>query len=172
MVGRDRALAQWKKNVAWLGERRLPPVDVQPRATHGGGIQLARRRNAGADGVDVRAWMEPVPLEDRHRRRRRRADDRCPLDGSPGRRTDFRVQIESLSRNLRERAGVLGRSTPDAHTADGPNDGHRLHVHPALRAGPQNRQILSVLARQQARRDRRYGRRTNRRHRRRIENRE
>src|SRR5436853_7780455 len=56
MVAGDRALAQWKKNVARLGERRLPPVGVHPRATHGAGSRVAPRLHAAASASHSGAW--------------------------------------------------------------------------------------------------------------------
>ena len=75
VLGADRALALREEEVARLVDRRLAPVDEERRVAHRRGVELARRRDARADGVDVHAGLQPRALEDRLCGRRRRADD-------------------------------------------------------------------------------------------------
>ena len=56
----DRAFAQRGEVVARLVHRRFAAIDEEARRRDRVAVELARRGDAGADGVDVHAVVEPV----------------------------------------------------------------------------------------------------------------
>ncbi len=61
LVRPDRPVSGGQQVVAGLGQQRVPAVGEQHARRDRGGVELAHVRQAGADRVDVRAGLDPVP---------------------------------------------------------------------------------------------------------------
>src|SRR5215211_5537484 len=80
VVVADESFALRDEEVAGLVHRGLASIDVETRAGDGRAIELARGRQARADGVHVRAGCEPPAVHDRLARRGQGADDVRAID--------------------------------------------------------------------------------------------
>ena len=150
VLGPDRAVGEREEVVARLVDGRLAPVDVQRGGRHRRAVELARRRDARADGVHVRALGEPLAAQDRLARRRRGDDDvRAATRLLGGRRLLDAVELGRLA----------GRPAPDAHALERQHRAHRVEVRPRLDAGAEDRERARLRPGEQPRRDRRTPRR-------------
>ena len=159
LIRPDRALGGGQQVVAGLGQQRVAAVGEQRRRGHRGGVELAHGRQAGADGVDVRAGREPVPLEHGLGGAGRRHHDPGPARPRRARwRRPARAPAVWPSR-LAANCGGPGRVA-----AGYPDRGERAravegeYVRPGLHAGADDRQLVSVRPGEQVGGDYRDGR--------------
>ena len=166
VIGADRALLRGEDVVARLVQARLAAVGEERGVGDRLGVELARRREARADGVDVRAAREPALLDDRLDRGRRRADHLGAEERGVDRRRDRRADLARELLRLLE----VARPDPDLRVVE--HRAHRVDVAARLRAGAEDRDPLRVRARERSRRDGGHRRRTDLRDRRRVHDRE
>ena len=137
-LGTDVLLAEpGEQQVARLVQGRLAPVDEEAGRGHRLGVELADRRQAGADGVHMGARGQPVPPQDRLARARAGAD-----------------HVRAAEHLLR-RAAVAAAPRADLGVAE--NGTHRLGVRARLDAGAEDRDDPRVWTRERACRHRRNG---------------
>ena len=123
-----------EQEVARLVERRLARVDDDARGGHGRAVELARRRDARADGVHVRAGREPARARRSARARSSTVTTTsAPRSASSTEPAALDVDAVALGRLGGERLGGLGAARVDAHALERQHAGHRLDVRARLR---------------------------------------
>ena len=149
VVGADRAFGRGEDVVAGLVQARLAPIGEERGVRDRLGVELARRREARADRVHVRAAREPALLDDRLDGRGRRAHDLGAEERGVDGRGDGRADL------ARELLGRFEPARPDPDLRIVEHGAHRVDVAARLRARAEDRDALCVRSRERARRDRR-----------------
>src|SRR5207237_2564625 len=90
VIGSDLPLLERDKNVARLLERAQATVDEQSRSLHERRLDLASARGGRANGDHVCSGRNPVALQHRLARGRRRTDDGGSADGLLRRLADLK----------------------------------------------------------------------------------
>ena len=160
----DQALGDRELELAGLVAQRLAAVAEQRARRHRGGVQLARVRAAGADGVDVGTGGQPVPAQHRLAGAGGGHHDvgagqrllRAGHDGDHGRpqaASSASSASAARSASASRRAWASGRRV-DAHLLERANRRQRLQVGPGLGAGAEDGQHPRLAPGQDLRRDR------------------